>query len=162
MADGHLETERRRDQFVIVYAATGNATAAAVAAGYSVKSARQQGAVLMADPSLAAYARDAREAFLADRRKALEDAMSSLVEGAPEAIKSLRNLADKAKSEMARVNAATAILLYAGLKPPERVESKNEHTFTAPDSNEVDSRLDRLFGTSGPGASASGDRQATH
>lgn len=161
---GSTEAARRREQFVLAYAATGNATAAAVAAGYAPNSARQQGAYLMSDPALATRAREAREQFVADQAAAFERQTASLRSAADQAILSLVEAAKSAKSEMARVQAAVAILDRAGHKPIERVEAKNEHTF--PDSqavaDEVDSRLDRIIGAVPTGGDSSGDSSTTH
>lgn len=168
MADESLkpttELERRREQFVLAYAVTGNATAAAVAAGYSPRSAKEQGVRMMADATVGARAREAREAYLADQQAAFDRQTASIRSAADQAILALEEILKGAKSEMARVQACVAILDRAGHKPIERVESKTEHTFPTSDavSDEVDSRLDRLFAPRGAGASASGDSSPTH
>ena len=157
-----LEAARRREQFVSVYAATGNAAGAAVAAGYAAGSAKGKGAEMMADQEIGPLAREARELYLADKAAAFERQSEALRTAADKAILSLVNAAATAKSEMARVQAAVAILDRAGHKPIERVESKNEHTFQPADANEVDSRLDRILGSRAAGTGASGDRGPTH
>lgn len=158
------ELERRREQFVLAYAVTGNATAAAVAAGYSPRSAKEQGVRMMADAAFATRAREARELHMADQQAAFDRQSAQLRSAADQAILSLLGAAKGAKSEMARVQAAVAILDRAGHKPIERVESKTEHTFPNSDAiaDEVDSRLDRLFAPRGAGAGASGDSSSTH
>ncbi len=65
MAGKPPELNNRQSAFVEAYSLKPNATAAAIAAGYSPKSARQQGTCLLAHPSIA-------EALRVRRREALQ------------------------------------------------------------------------------------------
>ncbi len=159
---GGTEVERRREQFILAYAVTGNATAAAVAAGYSPKTAKTQGSFLLTNPEFAIRARDARETHLADQQAAFERQTALLRSAGDQAILTLQNVAANARSEMARVQAAVAILDRAGHKPIEKVDSTNHHTFAPPDPDEVDARIDKLFGPGRTLPSASGDSKPTH
>lgn len=66
------ELNTRQSAFVEAYSAKPNATAAAITAGYSPKSARQQGTCLLAHPSVIAALRVRRTASLA-RLEVTED-----------------------------------------------------------------------------------------
>lgn len=125
---GTAEAARRADAFVAAYGRTGNATQAAIDAGYSAKTARQQGAALLSKLDKDGRCSQARAAFLAEQEDAKKRQRRMLVEGADDAIIALRAVVQGRvqKGAVAMVSAATAILDRAGHKPVD--ESKIAHT----------------------------------
>ena len=162
ITNGTKEVERRHEQFILAYSVTGNAAAAAIAAGYSPKGARTEGSRLLAHPDVATRAREARDLYETNKRAAFDRQTETLRSAADQAILALVGVLTAAKSEMARVQAAIAVLDRAGHKPVERVESHNEHVFNPGDADEVDSRLDRIFSARTAGESPDGDSGSTH
>ena len=129
------EVQRRRARFCAAYAETGDATAAAIAAGFAPKNADVQASRLMRDASIGPRARAMREARAKEQaddfarqqaalRTAADGAISTLVDVATAAPRSPDGKPDRAHhlGAMARVQAAVAILDRAGHKPIERVE----------------------------------------
>ncbi len=118
------EVAHRRELFIASYAATGNASAAAVAAGYSERSAGTMGDRMMHEVGTAARAREARER---DMRATMDDfarQQAALHAAGDAAIEALVAVAANPKaSPMARVQAAIGILDRAGHKPIERIET---------------------------------------
>ena len=126
------EVIERHNTFVAAYAQTGNATAAAIAAGFRESNAHTQGDRLLRKAEVGRRARDARDAFLKQTRADFEQQQAMLRNESFDAIKAL---AEVARGEMpeggnsrvgaqARVLAAVAILDRAGHKPIERVQQE--------------------------------------
>lgn len=131
------EVARRKERFVRVYAETGNAAAAAVAAGYSVRRAKAQGQYLLAtDRDLAARARELRNAKAKEQGDDFVRQQAKLRFAADDAIDAIAEIAackwpkdaDKRVGAQARVLAAIAILDRAGHKPVERIEQRIEYS----------------------------------
>ena len=122
------EAKRRVEAFIAAYARTGNATQAAVEAGYSAKSAKQQGSRLMTDAAICARSAEARSAYLAEQEDDKKRQRKMLVDAADDAIRALRSVVQGsvARGAVAMVSAATAILDRAGHKPVD--ESKVDHS----------------------------------
>lgn len=123
-----VEAARRAEAFVAAYGRTGNATQAAVEAGYSAKSAKQQGSRLMTDAAICARCSEARAAFLAEQEDDKKRQRKMLVQAADDAIRALHTVVrgGVGRGAVAMVSAATAILDRAGHKPVD--ESKIDHT----------------------------------
>lgn len=132
---GKAEVARKHELFVRAYSETGDATAAAIAAGYSPKTARQIGSELLTKPDLALRAREMRDTKVQEQAAQFERQQRALRDEADNAIKTLAQVAQAAPRDddgkadrahhsgaMARVQAAVAILDRAGHKPVERVE----------------------------------------
>ncbi|HET7561704.1 MAG TPA: terminase small subunit [Rhodanobacteraceae bacterium] len=126
------EVIARREAFIAAFAQTGNATTAAIAAGFSENGATVQGERLLRDADLARRARDGREAFLQQTREDFEQQQALL---RAESFKAIQALAQVAAGKMpeegnsrvgaqARVLAAVAILDRAGHKPIERIQQQ--------------------------------------
>ena len=97
----------KQSAFVKEYALTGNATRAAVKAGYSEKTAHAKGHTLRHQLQLQ-----------------IEDETRRLMQQAvPGALAQIVDLAASATSEQVRLQAAKDILDRSGLKPTERVEN---------------------------------------
>ena len=130
-----VEAARRADAFISAYARTGNATQASIEAGYSKRSANQQGSVLMAKPNICARAHAERQKFMAETEGDLKRQARKLVEAADDAIRALHEIShggDAAgRGAVARVAASIAILDRAGHKPVEKIEQKTELTTDA-------------------------------
>lgn len=126
------EVIERHNTFVASYAQTGNATAAAIAAGYSEKTAHSRGDALLREPDTGNRAREARETFLRQTREDFERQQSLLRAEAYKAIEALAQVAAGKMPEdgnsrvgaQARVLAAVAILDRAGHKPIERMQAQ--------------------------------------
>ena len=131
------EVQRRRDRFCAAFAEHGDASAAAVAAGYGATNADRQGRDLLSDPRVGPRARAMREARAKEQQDDFARQQAALKGAADGAIKTLREVAaaaprdDEGKADrsyylgaMARVQAAIAILDRAGHKPVERVEQQ--------------------------------------
>ena len=145
------EVARRKERFVQAYAETGDATAAALACGYSQSNAHQQGAIFLRDPTLSVRARELRAAkakeqgddFVRQQAKlrfAADGAIKALEEiaGGPEADAEGKINLKWANGAQARVMAAVAILDRAGHKPVERVEQRVEFTDVQRELAEID------------------------
>ncbi len=123
------EAPRKVDAFIAAYARHGNATQAAKDAGYSERSARQQGGELMTKPDVSARCAESRNAYLAEQEDDKKRQRRMLVEAADDAIRALQAVVRggdaSGRGAVARVSAATAILDRAGHKPVD--ESKIDH-----------------------------------
>ena len=97
----------KQSTFVKEFALTGNATASAIKAGYSAKTAHAKGHTLRHQLQLQ-----------------IEDETRRLMQAAvPGALAQIVDLAGHATSEQVRLQAAKDIMDRAGLKPTERVEN---------------------------------------
>ena len=97
--------------FIESYCQTGNATKAAIQAGYSEATAKQQGHTLKNR-----FSREIEQKI----KKMVQDAV-------PAAMNQISALAQTATSEQVRLAASRDILDRAGLKPAERIEQKISH-----------------------------------
>lgn len=126
------EVIERHNTFIAAFAPTGNATAAAIAAGFKESNAHTYGDKLLHDPDIGRRAREARDAFLKQTRADFEQQQAMLRNESFDAIKALAEVAQGKMPEggnsrvgaQARVLAAVAILDRAGHKPIERVQQK--------------------------------------
>ncbi len=116
-----LTTEQiaKRDALVEAYARVGSVDGAARQIGIPERTAKRW---MGPAGTLMARARQARDAWLAGQSDAHARQSKALVDAADTAISVLVDQAKMAKSAMARVQAAVAILDRAGHKPVERVE----------------------------------------
>jgi len=105
-----VRTEKQ-EAFIESYCQTGNATKAAIQAGYSQATAKQQGHVLKNK-----FAKEIEQRI----KKMVQDAV-------PAAVSQISILAQTATSEQVRLNAAKDILDRAGLKPADRIEQRISH-----------------------------------
>jgi hypothetical protein len=115
-----------QEKFVEYYCLTGNATQAAIEAGYSEKNARQQGYRL---------------------KESLEDEIriqtQKVLQGhIPLSIKYLSELAESSDSDSVRLGAIKDILDRAGLKPVERSEVTTVERMS---DEEIQRELDSLL-----------------
>ena len=97
----------KQDKFIETYVLTGNATKAAIAAGYSEKTAKVKGAQLKSQ--LYSEIQKETQKIIADK--------------IPASLNWLTELAEKAESESVRLGAIKDILDRAGLKPVDIVET---------------------------------------
>tara|TARA_R100001530_G_C4252203_1_gene138139 strand:- start:221 stop:589 length:369 start_codon:yes stop_codon:yes gene_type:complete len=97
----------KQDKFIETYVLTGNATKAAVVAGYSEKTAKVKGSQLKSQ--LQSEIQKETQKILADK--------------IPSSIKWLTDLAESAESESVRLGAIKDILDRAGLKPIDKIET---------------------------------------
>jgi len=111
-----------QDKFIEHYTLTGNATKAAIEAGYSEKTAKIKGSQLKAQ-------------FANEIREATQDKV-------PAGLRWLSELAEKAESESVRLGAVRDLLDRAGLKPVERIETT---TIEAMSNEEIQRELDALL-----------------
>ena len=115
----------RQDKFIEHFAATGNATQAAKEAGYSAKTAKQQGHRLKSQL----------------RHHIAEQTSHVLVDRVPKLIDMLSVIAENSPSDTARIAAIKDLLDRAGLKPIERIE---QTTIEAMTDEEIQRELDAL------------------
>ena len=115
-----------QDKFIEHYTLTGNATKAAIEAGYSEKTAKDKGSQLKAQ-----FNNEIREAT----QRLLQDKI-------PAGLHWLAELAEKAESESVRLGAVRDLLDRAGLKPIERIETT---TIEAMSNEEIQRELDALL-----------------
>ena len=124
ISSSQREVEHRRELFIAAYAATGNATSAAIAAGYAEKNADVTGDRLLREPATGARAREARDMHMRATADDFARQQAALREAGDAAIEALLAVAQNPKaSPMARVQAAIGILDRAGHKPVERIEA---------------------------------------
>ena len=125
VSSSQREVVHRRELFIAAYAQTGNASSAAIAAGYAPKNADVQGDRLLRDVATGARAREARQRHVQAALSDFERQQRALCEAADGAIATLVEIAAAAPraGAMARVQAAVAILDRAGHKPVERIET---------------------------------------
>lgn len=123
-----VEADRRAIAFIAAYARTGNATQAALEAGYSPKTVRQQGAMLLSKLDKNGECSKARTDFLAEQENSKKRQRRMLEVQADDAIRALGMVVrgEVARGAVAMVSAATAILDRAGHKPVD--ESKIAHS----------------------------------
>jgi phage terminase small subunit len=119
-----LMTERQ-EKFIEYYSLTGNASRAAVEAGYSEKTAKQKGYELK--NLLREEINDQTQKVLADK--------------VPVTLNILSKLAEEAESESVRLGAVKDILDRAGLKPVERIEQTNIEKMS---NEEIQREIDAL------------------
>ena len=115
----------KQDKFIETYVATGNATQAAVAAGYSEKTARAKGYQLKNQL----------------HSKIQEEVQKSIADKIPSSLKWLSDLAENAESESVRLGAIKDILDRAGLKPVDKVETTTIEQMSA---DEIRKELESL------------------
>ena len=114
-----------QEKFVEHFCLTGNATESAREAGYSKKTARQQGHTLKNTLG-----------------KEIEDKINRLLqEKVPMGINWLLQLAESSPSDSVRLGAIKDLLDRAGLKPVERIEQTNVEQMSVA---EIDKELDAL------------------
>ena len=126
ISSSQREVQHRRQLFVAAFAETGNASAAAVAAGYSERSAGTMGDRLMHEAGTAARAREARRQYVESSMSDFQRQQAALCAAADDAIRVLVEISAAAPrvGALARVQAAVAILDRAGHKPIERIEQQ--------------------------------------
>ena len=135
LSTGKAEIARRVGLFVSAYAQHGDATAAAIAAGYSERNAHNVGMRFLSDAETGSRAREARDAVVhaqQDAFKRQQDALKAACDGAITALIDLTHgklpggdaLGKGKVGAQALVLAATAILDRAGHKPIERVQQE--------------------------------------
>ncbi|MGC9129134.1 MAG: terminase small subunit [Acidithiobacillus sp.] len=107
----------RQERFAVEYARTGNASEAARSAGYSARSAGQQGWMLLKNPQILARVSTEQAAMVAEQRARL----SALANAALDSLAA--TLDEASPGSMARVKACELILDRAGHKPVERVSA---------------------------------------
>lgn len=132
------EYAERINLFVFAYGQTGNASAAAIAAGYSERNAPNQGRVLMNKPEVASRACAEREKFINASKDAFAAQQARLRQEADVAIDALADIMRGPKRDpdgnptdprwyvgsQARAQAAMIVLDRAGHKPIERVQQE--------------------------------------
>tara|TARA_R110002020_G_scaffold174059_2_gene365073 strand:- start:424 stop:795 length:372 start_codon:yes stop_codon:yes gene_type:complete len=117
-----------QDKFVEAYCLTGNATKAAVMAGYSENSAKQKGYEL----------KNKFSNEIADRTgKLISDML-------PGALSQLRFLMEEATSESVKLGAIKDILDRSGLKPVEKTEITTVEKMS---NEEIQKELDAILST---------------
>ena len=126
VSNSQPEIRQRHEQFILAYAQTGNASSAAVAAGYSEANSDVQGGRLLRHAAVGPRAREARAQHLHQTRDAFERQQQALREAADGAIETLVRIAAAPPrvGAQAMVLAAVAILDRAGHKPVERIEQQ--------------------------------------
>ncbi len=123
-----MRTEKQ-ESFIESYCQTGNATKAAIQAGYSQATSKQQGHVL-------------KNKF----KNEIEDRIKKMVQDSvPAALNQISILAQTATSEQVRLNASRDILDRAGVKHDDRIEQRISHDDKSMD--ELRKELEALTGT---------------
>ena len=125
ISSSRREVEHRRELFIAAYASSGNASAAAVAAGFTERNAGAQGDRMMHEAETGARAREARQQYVESTMSAFQRQQRALCQAADAAIATLVRVAANPPrvGAQAMVLAAVAILDRAGHKPVERIES---------------------------------------
>lgn len=100
--------------FVMEYIRTNNATKAAIAAGYSEKTAYSQGPRLLKDVEIQQYLNKTEQNLNRDLRE-------MFVEEAQEAFKTMKDLMKNSGQDNVRYSAAKDILDRAGFKPADKI-----------------------------------------
>ena len=120
------EVAHRRELFIAAYASSGNASAAAVAAGFAERNADVTGDRLLREPATGTRAREARRHYVESSMSDFQRQQRALCEAADDAIRTLVQVAANPPrvGAQAMVLAAVAILDRAGHKPIERVEQQ--------------------------------------
>lgn len=108
------------EKFAVEYARLGNASEAARVAGYSVKTAGQQGWALLKNPQILARIQELQADWHAEQVAAIKDHIAP-------AIGALGGIVSKGgkHGDQAVVLAATALLDRAGFKPIDKSEVKS-------------------------------------
>ena len=107
----------KQDRFIETYVLTGNATKAAIAAGYSEKTAKSKGYQL-------------KNQLQSEIQKEVHKAIADKI---PSSLMWLTELAEKAESESVRLGAIKDLLDRAGLKPVDKVETTTIDQMSAED-----------------------------
>ena len=107
----------KQDRFIETYVLTGNATKAAIAAGYSEKTAKSKGYQL-------------KNQLQSEIQKEVQKAIADKI---PSSLMWLTELAEKAESESVRLGAIKDLLDRAGLKPVDKVETTTIDQMSAED-----------------------------
>ena len=116
----------QQQKFIDHFILTGNASQAAVDAGYSEKTARQKG----------------HELKNLYRSEIMQATQKLLTDQVPAGLRWLSELAESAESESVRLGAIRDLLDRAGLKPVERVETT---TIEKMSSEEIERELNALL-----------------
>ena len=120
------EVEHRRELFIAAYAQTGNASAAAVAAGFAERNADVTGDRLLREPATGVRAREARQQHVEATLSDFQRQQAALCAAADGAIGTLVQVAANPPrtGAQAMVLAAVAILDRAGHQPVQRIEQQ--------------------------------------
>jgi len=106
----------KRERFAVIYARTGNATEAAKQAGYSPRSAPQTGCDLLKREDVQEIVRREQEALLLEVR-------AKFLPASLNALDRLQEIVERGDiKSMATVQAASAILKFAGFEPTSKQE----------------------------------------
>ena len=116
----------QQQKFIDHFVLTGNASQAAVDAGYSEKTARQKG----------------HELKNLYRSEIMQATQKLLTDQVPAGLRWLSELAESAESESVRLGAIRDLLDRAGLKPVERVETT---TIEKMSNEEIERELNALL-----------------
>ena len=116
----------QQQKFIDHFILTGNASQAAVDAGYSEKTARQKG----------------HELKNLYRSEIMQATQKLLTDQVPAGLRWLNELAESAESESVRLGAIRDLLDRAGLKPVERVETT---TIEKMSNEEIERELNALL-----------------
>ncbi len=130
------ELTLKQERFAEEYARTGHRTQSAIAAGYSPKGARGTAYVILQNPHVLARVRDLRQQWAETQAAALRDHVEP-------AIQALRDTIDnpRGKGDLARIQAAVAILDRAGFKPVERVQQE----ISGPNGGAIPAQIEVVF-----------------
>jgi|TARA_R100001244_G_C5112767_1_gene121541 hypothetical protein len=115
----------KQTRFIEFYSRTGNATRAAIFAGYSEKTAEQKG----------------HELKKLLRGPIQEEVLKHISDCLPAALHHLTDLAENAESESVRLGAIKDLLDRGGLKPIEKVETTSVERMS---DDEIQRELDAL------------------
>lgn len=118
----------KQEKFISLYCKSGNATQAALDAGYAKKSARQQGYQL-------------KRTFRSQIDKHIADNMSDIV---LENLAIVQDLARNSNSDSVRLSASNSLLDRAGLKPVERIETTTTDGMSVEEIKKEIDALNRL------------------
>ena len=119
-----VNTEKQA-KFIEQFVLHGNATRAAIEAGFSSKTAEQKGYELKT--------RFVNEITVATRK--------AIIDGVPSALAQLKTLSLEAESESVRLQACKDVLDRAGLKPTDRIENVTIEKSTDELRRELDSLM---------------------
>ena len=126
ISSSQREVAHRRELFIASYGATGNASAAAVAAGFAERNADVTGDRLLREPATGVRAREARDQHVQRTQDAFARQQAALCAAADGAIGTLVQVAANPPrtGAQAMVLAAVAILDRAGHQPVQRIEQQ--------------------------------------
>ena len=112
----------KRERFAVLYARTGNATEAAKQAGYSPRSAPQTGCDLLKREDVQEVVRREQDALLLEVR-------AKFLPASLNALDRLQEIVERGDiKSMATVQAASAILKFAGFEPDKRKDTPEEES----------------------------------